>query len=221
MIELPKRLRRASMGLTDVVMERTLVYRAWRRSVSEDSRRSRPQRPWSGTSRARRGVRTRTNTHYFEDAGYLGIDINRSYVDSARRRHRREFLVADVRSYDVEPGKRFDFVLVNSFLHHIDTENVGRILSRVRGLLTTDSHVHVLELVLPNRSVARRLAAWDRGDHPRPGRVGTAIQRALRAGRGRATRSGWPASPCGTWSGPEAVPEGDRHCVRIYAVLPH
>ena len=39
----------------------------------------------------------------------------------------------------------------------------------MRGLLTTDGHVHALELVLPeNRSVARRLAAWDRGDHPRP-----------------------------------------------------
>ena len=43
------------------------------------------------------------------------------------------------------------------------------ILSHLRTLLTEDGHIHALELVLPEeRSVARLLAHWDRGDYARP-----------------------------------------------------
>ena len=78
------------MGLTDVVMERMLVYRAWQAPFSE---KFSPILAHNDLGVVRRvldvGCGPGTNTHYFEDAGYLGIDINRSYVDSARRRHRR------------------------------------------------------------------------------------------------------------------------------------
>jgi SAM-dependent methyltransferase len=159
------------VGLTDALMERTLVYRAWQAPFSE--RKFAPILRHNDLRRVRRvldvGCGPGTNTHHFDDADYLGIDINPSYVASARERHGREFVVSDVRSYEVDPAERFDFVLVNSFLHHIDTDHVGRILSQARRLLVEDGHVHILELVLPaERSVARRLAEWDRGDYPRP-----------------------------------------------------
>ncbi len=63
----------------------------------------------------------------------------------------------------------FDFILVNSFLHHVDTPAVRRILAHLQTLLTPDGHIHVLDLVLPERrSIARLLARLDRGDYPRP-----------------------------------------------------
>jgi SAM-dependent methyltransferase len=158
------------VSLTDALLERTLVYRAWQAPFSE--RKFAPVRRHNNLAEVRRvldvGCGPGTNTHHFDGAVYLGIDINPSYVKSARERFGRDFRVADVRSYEVDPGARFDFVLVNSFLHHIDTAQVDRILSQVSRLLTEDGHVHILELVLPDeRSVARRLAEWDRGDHPR------------------------------------------------------
>jgi SAM-dependent methyltransferase len=152
-------------------MERTLVYRVWQAPFS--ARKFAPIRRHNNLGTVRRvldvGCGPGTNTRHFRGAHYLGIDINPSYVASARKRSGREFVVGDVRSYEVDQSQRFDFVLVNSFLHHIDTEHVGRILSRVRRLLVEDGHVHVLELVLPaEQSLARRLAEWDRGDYPRP-----------------------------------------------------
>lgn len=110
-----------------------------------------------------------TNTHHFAHTEYLGIDYNPRYVESARRRHHRTFVVADVTTYTVPREDRFDFILANSFLHHVDTPGVERILAQLADLVSEDGHVHILELVLPDHSsIARLLARWDRGDFPRP-----------------------------------------------------
>jgi len=77
--------------------------------------------------------------------------------------------VADVCQYSAEPGKKYDFVLVNSFLHHIDLANTKRILSHLSTLLTYDGHVHIIELVMPKQGfLPRRLSLLDRGKYVRP-----------------------------------------------------
>jgi SAM-dependent methyltransferase len=172
-IWLPPRARSgagAPVNVIDTVMQRTLVYRVWQAPFAE--RKFAPILKHNDLGKVRRvldvGCGPGTNAHHFDGREYVGIDINPSYVESARKRHRREFRVVDVRAYEVDGGERFDFVLMNSFLHHIETKDIRRILSHVRTLLTQDGHVHVLELVLPSRrSVARRMARWDRGDYPR------------------------------------------------------
>ena len=109
-----------------------------------------------------------TNTHHFADTVYLGVDHNPQYIDYARKRHGREFLVADITTWDFD-DQVFDCILVNSFLHHIDTPNVRKILSHLDKLLSDDGRVHVFDLVLPERtSIPRFLARLDRGDYPRP-----------------------------------------------------
>ena len=76
--------------------------------------------------------------------------------------------MADVTRYEVRDDP-FDFILVNSFFHHIADEASNRILAHLASLLTEGGSVHVLDLVLPDRiSPARLLARMDRGDHPRP-----------------------------------------------------
>jgi SAM-dependent methyltransferase len=109
-----------------------------------------------------------TNTRFFSDVGYLGLDVNERYVGHATRRFKRNFVVADVTSWSGPSGTPFDFILVNSLLHHLDDEAVRRLLAVLRGLLTGDGCIHVLELVRPERrSLARLLASLDRGPFSR------------------------------------------------------
>lgn len=110
-----------------------------------------------------------TNAHHFAGTDYTGIDINDRYVDYARRRHGGTFLSADATEFAVPADERFDFVLVNSFLHHIPDLDVERLLEQLSGVLAPGGHVHVLELELPARpSLARLLARMDRGAYARP-----------------------------------------------------
>ena len=153
------------------IMEHTAAYRLWQAPFAE--RKFSPVLRHNDLRAVRRvldvGCGPGTNTHHFDGAHYLGVDFNPEYIEYARARHRRDFLVADITTYDVAEGDRFDFVLANSFLHHVDTPSMRRILSHVATLLTDDGHVHILDLVLPPKpSPARALALLDRGDFPRP-----------------------------------------------------
>jgi SAM-dependent methyltransferase len=109
-----------------------------------------------------------TNAPRFAHAKYLGIDINERYIQLARNRYHRDFLVADVTTSEAIPAGSYDFILVNSFLHHIDTSDAHRVLSRASKFLTPDGHLHSVELVLPeNAGIPRWLALHDRGKFPR------------------------------------------------------
>ena len=69
---------------------------------------------------------------------------------------------------DAIPAGSYDFILVNSFLHHIDTPDAQRVLSRASEFLTADGHLHSVELVLPEKTgIPRWLALHDRGKFPR------------------------------------------------------
>lgn len=110
-----------------------------------------------------------TNAVHFQNVQYLGIDINERYIGMARRRYRRDFVAADATTYTVAAADAFDFVLINSFLHHIDDPSVHKILSQAATLLTHDGFVHSIEVVLPpRRGLPYLLAKWDRGNFPRP-----------------------------------------------------
>ena len=158
------------MSIVHRAFENTRVYRAWQAPFAE--RKFAPVLRHNDLSRVRRvldvGCGPGTNTHWFASADYIGIDINPAYIDDARRRTGREFIVADVTTYVVDPAARFDFIFINSLLHHIDTPSVQRLLAHLATLLTDDGHVHILDLVLPPQpSIGRLLAVADRGSHPR------------------------------------------------------
>ncbi|MGD1021742.1 MAG: class I SAM-dependent methyltransferase [Candidatus Sulfotelmatobacter sp.] len=159
------------MTLVEGVLEHSSVYRLWQAPFAEQ--KFAPVRANNDLHRVRRvldvGCGPGTNCRHFSHVDYLGIDFNERYIESARRRHKRDFLVADVRHFRPTQNDRFDFILANSFLHHLNTEDVLGILSHLRTLLTDDGHVHALELVMPeDRSIARLLAQWDRGHFARP-----------------------------------------------------
>lgn len=151
------------------VLEVPWIYRLWQAPFAE--RKLEPLRRHNELARARRvldvGCGPGTNAPHFRGAEYLGLDINPAYVERARARYGMRFEVADVTRYDVR-DEPFDFILVNSFFHHVGDSDSHRILEHLATLLSADGRIHVLDLVLPHEpSVARFLARADRGDFPR------------------------------------------------------
>jgi SAM-dependent methyltransferase len=153
------------------VMERVTAYRLWQAPFAE--KKLAPLFQHNELAAARRvldvGCGPGTNARHFAHAYYVGVDNNPDYIAWARRRYGERFQVADVRNGVAGVGTGFDFILVNSLLHHVDTPDVRRILSQLASLLTDDGHVHILDLVMPDRrGLPRLLAGLDRGDYPRP-----------------------------------------------------
>jgi SAM-dependent methyltransferase len=156
------------MSITSGIMGYTQAYRLWQAPFADD--KFAPVLAHNDLRQARRvldvGCGPGTNAHHFVDAHYIGIDCNPAYIEYAKRRHAGEFVVADATKYQVSPDQRFDFILVNSFLHHIDSR---RILSHLGTLLTENGYLHIVDLVLAKESsIARWLTLHDRGDYPRP-----------------------------------------------------
>jgi SAM-dependent methyltransferase len=153
------------------VMEHTLAYRLWQRPFQEQ--KFAPIQRRNDLTRIRRvldvGCGPGTNAHHFEGVDYLGVDVNKGYIDFARERYGGKFLVADITEWSMDDLEPFDFVFANSFFHHVPDDAARTILRRLAGLVAPDGYLHVLDLVLPERrSVAQLLARWDRGDFPRP-----------------------------------------------------
>lgn len=123
-----------------------------------------------------------TNTPAFAAGEYHGFDLNPRYIAGATARFGPWFEVADATTYQDRPGAAYDLILINSFLHHLDDDDVQRVLTQLRPLLAPGGTFQILELVRPTRGLfPRALAALDRGKHPRPVEAWrTLIERVLR-----------------------------------------
>jgi SAM-dependent methyltransferase len=164
------------MSALDLIMRQPLVYRLWMAPFTE--KKFAPIAAHNDMRRIRRvldvGCGPGTNAPHFAASDYLGIDLNPQYISDAERRYgapggRVRFQAQDAATFVAPPDARFDFVLVNSFLHHVDDTIAKSILANLSHLLTGDGHVHILELVLPESpSISRFLARADRGKFPRP-----------------------------------------------------
>jgi len=158
------------MSVFSYLLEQTFVYSLWQAPFA--SAKLAPLLADDSIAKARRvldvGCGPGTNTRLFAHADYLGIDINPGYIAHARKKHNRQFLVADVSTFD-QPGPiGYDFIFVNSFLHHVDDAAASSILQRLGSWLSPDGHIHLLELVLPEvPSFPHFMARRDRGEFPR------------------------------------------------------
>jgi SAM-dependent methyltransferase len=152
------------------MLEHPIVYRLWQAPF--ETEKLRPVLQHNDLASVQTvldvGCGPGTNAGVFRHADYLGFDINPRYVEYARRRHRGRFVVADVTSWQPRSSDRFEFVMVNSLLHHIDDDGVSRALASLREAVTEGGHLHLLELVTPTRDgLARWLASADRGQFSR------------------------------------------------------
>ena len=119
------------MRIADL-MESRALYSVWQAPFVRD--KIQPVLAHNDLSRIKRvldvGCGPGTNARWFLHCDYTGVDLNPAYIDYARRRYQRNFVVADVTA-GAFASEQFDFVLANSLLHHIDDEN-ARILLRRR-----------------------------------------------------------------------------------------
>lgn len=157
------------MRLADL-MENTAAYRLWQLPWAR--KKFAPITANNNLATIRRvldvGCGPGTNSGFLAHADYLGMDINPEYVDHARRKFRLRYLVADATTHQFAPEERFDFILLNSLLHHIDDGGVRALLGNLARQLAPGGQIHVIDLVLPEeRSLARTLALADRGRHAR------------------------------------------------------
>jgi SAM-dependent methyltransferase len=153
------------------VMENPQLYQLWQAPFR--NAKFAPIRKHNDISRILRvldvGCGPGTNAPIFGDKEYVGLDFNHQYIQLAQRRYRGTFITADAREYAAPPDAKYDFILLNSLLHHIATEHVKPILAQLSRQLTPDGHIHILDLVLPEQtSLSRYLALSDRGEYPRP-----------------------------------------------------
>jgi len=155
--------------IRDTLLEHPLVYLAWQAPFIEA--KLRPVFQHNDMSCVQNvldvGCGPGTNAAHFGNVDYLGLDLNPRYIQRARRKYRRDFEVADVTTYAFE--RKFDLVLMNSLLHHLDESGVERLLSAIAlRALSANGRVHIIDLVLPEqRTFAYRMARWDRGRYPR------------------------------------------------------
>lgn len=157
--------------VTDRVMESPLVYAAWQAPV----RRAKVQ-PFLDRVDLRTvgkvldvGCGPGTNASLFQGMDYVGVDINPAYIETAQRRFKGRFVVADVADPAAFPEERFDCIFVNSLMHHLDDDVTARLLDRLAALTTPTGRLHILDLLLPpNPSASRALAHADRGRFARP-----------------------------------------------------
>jgi len=160
-----------TMSFVYSLLEQSLVYSLWQAPFAAE--KLAPVLEHNDLGNVRRvldvGCGPGTNTGYFSKQDYLGIDINPSYIETARKKRNRTFVAADLTSYADESAGKFDFILLNSFLHHLDDDDSHRLLARLPRWLQPGGHLHIVELALPgDRSVAQLLATWDRGKYVRP-----------------------------------------------------
>ena len=157
-------LRRA----VDRCLEIPAVYAAWQATHNREKVAfvSSHIQPRPGLRIVELGCGPGTNAHLFAGCAYTGIDINPQYIENAQRRFpEHTFVCADLTRHDFG-AVAYDWVLVNSFLHHLDDAQARAILAAA-GRIKANGIV-VLELILPAQpSVARVLAKLDRGRFPR------------------------------------------------------
>lgn len=151
------------------LLEKTWVYRLWQAPFADTKWAPIVQHNDLGQVKSVLdvGCGPGTNTRHFLDKDYLGIDINEKYIAYAKERYGKDFVAVDVTRWQ-DSERKFDFILLNSFLHHIDDAGCRAILDHLQDLLSETGAIHILDLVLPEQaSVARGLARADRGGFAR------------------------------------------------------
>ena len=101
---------------------------------------------------------------------YVGVDLNRRYIDHARRHRRGTFVVGDARQVELPDG-RFDQILIFGLLHHLSDADVCAVLRECRRLLVAGGLALVIEDI-PTISklnlIGHLIHNVENGEHIRP-----------------------------------------------------
>ena len=98
---------------------------------------------------------------------YLGIDTSASFIETCKKRYGhdplKQFILADATT--VQVAECYDLALLNSVLHHLNDDEVTKLIAWVAGSARC---LFVLDLYpIPWNPLSRWLYAMDRGDYVR------------------------------------------------------
>lgn len=171
--------------MRELLLRRAWLYRLWQAPFV--SQKLAPILSWGIPRQASLrildiGCGPGTNASTLGQSGeYIGIDIEENYIRHASKHFEGRFEVRDATT-ELDGLGKFDVVVMNSLMHHIDDHGVQRLLGGIPQLLGKDGFVHILDLVRAPRSssIAGLLMRLDRGQHARTPDEWTAlVQRNL------------------------------------------
>jgi ubiquinone/menaquinone biosynthesis C-methylase UbiE len=106
----------------------------------------------------------------FHGDDYVGIDMNRRYIEHARKHRQGTFIVGDARQVEL-PDARFDQVLIFGLLHHLSDEDTLAVLKECRRMLVPGGRLLAIEDI-PALSklnlIGHLIHNVENGEHIRP-----------------------------------------------------
>jgi cyclopropane fatty-acyl-phospholipid synthase-like methyltransferase len=157
------------------LLGRSLGYRSFQGMIGARAARERTARDYFQIKPGMRvldlGCGTADFLEVVPDAvSYTGIDFNERYIDQARQDygHRGTFLVKDVNDLR-DDEDRYDLIMAQGLLHHLDNEECKALLVASRNLLAPEGRFMSLDgCYTENQNpIARFLLNRDRGGHVR------------------------------------------------------
>jgi ubiquinone/menaquinone biosynthesis C-methylase UbiE len=86
-----------------------------------------------------------TNTAIFNGSRYFGVDINPSYIESARKKFPgRQFLVSDANGLSFNKDS-FDFIFIGSIIHHMDNQAAKKLFETLYKILKPNGAILISE----------------------------------------------------------------------------
>lgn len=108
-----------------------------------------------------------SNSAYFTNWDYLGIDLNPAYIKTAQSKFPdSKFMVADAANLQLGDIK-YDVILINSLMHHLTDEECISLLESCRNCMGNDSVLIAQEPLIPSNGkiIDNLFMKMDRGDH--------------------------------------------------------
>ncbi|MBT7237947.1 class I SAM-dependent methyltransferase [Candidatus Woesearchaeota archaeon] len=107
---------------------------------------------------------------FFDKKNYVGVDLSKIYVDYAKRKYGKIFVVGDALNL-VFDDDYFNFVFISGFFHHLDLEQVKKSIFELNRILSSGGKALIIE-DSPGKSFAvRKLQKYDVGANIRDASV--------------------------------------------------
>lgn len=90
------------------------------------------------------GCGTGEYSNSFKPKNYTGIDISSEYISHAKKTKKGNFLVMDATNLSF-PDNSFDIILIAAILHHLEDEDVKKVLKEARRVLKRGGEILIME----------------------------------------------------------------------------
>lgn len=114
------------------------------------------------------GCGTGDHSIFFQNADYVGIDIEEKYIDYAQKKYKGEFLVGDATSLHFSDNV-FDKIIIVAVLHHLNDADAKLVLKETKRVLKPGGRMLVMEDIQSeeNGFLTRLVHRLDKGENIR------------------------------------------------------